>query len=402
MVTRPRTSSRIDAVRAWEAFDSRGHPTVGCEVVLRSGARGTALVPTGASTGQFEIADLRDGGLRYDGLGVSRAVEVIESVVASTVVGTPAADVDDVVSGPSNVTLAVSVAAARAAAADAGVPLWRALAQRMEPDGGPVSLPCPMVNVFSGGRHAEGGGQIQDFLAVPLEAPTFAEAIEHVWRVRREAARLVEQAHGTLWSRLVADEGGLALPAGNDEQPLTLLSEAIRRTGLPVGIAIDVAATQVDDPAGFLDVVVGWCDRHPVVSVEDPLDDADWSGWVAATTRLAPRQVVGDDVFATDSRRVHHAARIGAATAVLIKPNQIGTISGALAALLAAREHGYRTIVSARSGDTEDDAIADISVGWDAGQIKVGSLMRSERLAKYNRLLYLERVEQLRYAGWPG
>lgn len=402
MVTRQRPRSRIESVRAWEALDSRAHPTVGCEVVLLSGARGTALVPTGASTGQFEVADLRDGGPRFDGLGVRRAVEVIDSSVAAHLVGSPAADVDDLLDGPSNVTLAVSVAAARADAADAGVPLWRALAQRLATDGEPVSLPCPMVNIFSGGRHAEGGGQIQDFLAVPLEARTFAEAIEHVWLVRREAARLVEQAHGTLWSRLVADEGGLALPAGDDEQPLTLLSEAIRLTGLPVGIAIDVAATQVDDPAGFLDIVVGWCDRHPIVSVEDPLDDADWPGWVAATARLAPRQVVGDDLLATDAARVHHAAAIGAATAVLVKPNQIGTLSGARAALRAAREHGYRTIVSARSGDTEDDAIADIAVGWDAGQIKVGSLMRSERLAKYNRLLYLEQVERLPYAGWPG
>lgn len=391
----------VDAVHAWEALDSRAHPTVGCEVVLRGGARGVALVPTGASTGRFEVADLRDGGDRYGGLGVRQAVALVDGTVAAAVVGISARDVDDHLSGPSNVTLAVSLAAARAAAGQAGIPLWRSLAQRLGGDGA-VSLPCPMVNVFSGGRHAEGGGQIQDFLAVPLEATTFAEALEHVWLVRRAAARLVERAHGTLWSRLVADEGGLALPAGDDEEPLTLLSEAIEHTGLPVGIAIDVAATQVDDPAALLDMVVGWCDRYPVVSVEDPLDDTDWDGWVAATARLAPRQVVGDDLFATDARRVRHAAAIAAATAVLVKPNQIGTLAGARTALEAAREHGYRTVVSARSGDTEDDAIADIAVGWDAGQIKVGSLMRSERLAKYNRLLQLEKVDRLPYAGWPG
>jgi enolase len=384
----------ITEVRAWECLDSRGHPTVGCEVVA-GGARGVALVPTGASTGQHEVADLRDGGERYGGLGVRRAVERISRDVAALLTGRQLSEVDSLLTGPSNVTLGVSTAAAKAAAGDQ--PLWRHLAA-----GGPVSLPCPMVNVFSGGRHAEGGGTVQDYLAVPLGAATFAEAIEHVWEVRRRAAALVEAEHGRLWSRLVADEGGLALPGGDDERPLSLLAEAIAGSGLPVGIAIDVAATQVPDPDGLLATLARWCADYPIVSVEDPLGDEDWAGWARATALLAPRQVIGDDLFATDARRVRTGAERGAANAVLVKPNQVGTLSGAYDAVLAARAVGMRTVVSARSGDTEDDVIADLAVGWNAGQIKVGSLHRSERLAKYNRLLRLEALDGIGYAGWPG
>jgi len=394
----------VSGVRAWECLDSRGHPTVGCEVTAEGGATGVALVPTGASTGQHEVADLRDGGERYAGLGVRGAVAMIENEVADAVVGHPVDAVDEVLAGPSNVTLAVSVAAAKAAASAAGVPLWRFFADGADGSGGrgaagPVRLPCPMVNVFSGGRHAEGGGAIQDFLVVPLAAATFAEAIEHVWLVRRRAAALVEAEHGRLWSRLVADEGGLALPGGADQRPLELLTTAIDRAGVPAGIAIDVAATQTSFDREDL---LRWCRDYPVVSVEDPLGDADWAGWAALTADLAPRQVVGDDLFATDADRVATGARHGAANTVLIKPNQIGTLAGAWLAVRAARRAGYRTIVSARSGDTEDDLIADLAVGWDAGQIKVGSVQRSERLAKYNRLLRLEAVERLPYAGWPG
>ncbi|MGB3437669.1 MAG: phosphopyruvate hydratase [Actinophytocola sp.] len=391
------TAVRVTAVRAWECLDSRGHPTVGCLVTVGSGASAAALVPTGASTGQFEVADLRDGGDRYAGLGVRAAVAMIEGEIADAVVGWPVDEVDEVLTGPSNVTLGVSTAAAKAGAVAAGVPFWRYLA-----DGGPVSLPCPMVNIFSGGRHAEGGGTVQDYLAIPTGATTFAEAIEHVWRVRRRAAELVEAEHGRLWSRLVADEGGLALPGGDDERPLALLASAIADTGLPVGIAIDVAATQVPDPEALLTTLTRWCADYPIVSVEDPLGDNDWTGWADATTRLAPRQVVGDDLFATDAERVATGAKYGAANAVLVKPNQIGTLTGARAALLAARAAGFRTVVSARSGDTEDDTIADLATGWNAGQIKVGSVHRSERLAKYNRLLRLETVDRLPYAGWPG
>ncbi|TDV56441.1 phosphopyruvate hydratase [Actinophytocola oryzae] len=388
---------KVTSVRAWECLDSRGHPTIGCEVALEPGASATALVPTGASTGQYEVADLRDGGDRYAGLGVRSAVAMIEREIAGRIVGWPADEVDELLDGPSNVTLGVSTAVAKAAAAAAGVPLWAHLA-----GDGPVSLPCPMVNIFSGGRHAEGGGTIQDYLAVPTGATSFAEAMEHVWRVRRRAAELVAAEHGTLWSRLVADEGGLALPGGDDERPLAMLAQAIAETGLPVGIAIDVAATQVPDPDALVDTLARWCATYPIVSVEDPLGDSDWDGWTKVTARLSPRQVIGDDLFATDADRVRTGAQHGAANAVLVKPNQVGTLSGAHQALTAARAVDYRTVVSARSGDTEDDAIADLAVGWNAGQIKVGSVHRSERLAKYNRLLRLEALDGIRYAVWPG
>lgn len=389
-------SNEVAAVRAWEALDSRGHPTVGCVVTLADGHCGRALVPTGASTGRFEVADLRDGGERYGGLGTRDAVAMIDGPVAEKLAGVPAAEVDGHVSGPSNVTLAVSQAALKARAAAAGVPVWQLLA-----DGGPATLPCPMVNVFSGGRHAEGGGRIQDFLAIPLRASTFADAIETVWRVRKAAAALTEETYGRLAASLVADEGGLAVRATDDAEPLQLLTEAIERVGEPVGIGIDVAATQIERPDEFLAVVASWVQRFPVVSVEDPLGDEDWAGWRSATEQLGSIQLVGDDLFATDPERVRKAAGLGVANTVLIKPNQIGSLAGARAAMQEATRHDYASIVSARSGDTEDDLIADLAVGWAAGQIKIGSLMRSERLAKYNRLLEIEALHGLPYAGWP-
>ncbi|HEX5566188.1 MAG TPA: phosphopyruvate hydratase [Streptomyces sp.] len=386
----------VIGVRAWEALDSRAHPTVGCVVSLEGGYEGRALVPTGASVGRFEVADLRDGGTRYAGLGVREAVERINRGVAADLTGLPVSEVDSCLSGPSNVTLAVSLAAARAAAVASGLPLWRYLSRR-----GEFGLPCPMVNVFSGGRHAEGGVRIQDFLAVPLAARTFAEAIEVVWRVRRRAAQLTEERHGTLMSRLVADEGGLAVLAGDDAEPLELLARAIEDVGEPVGIAIDVAATQIERPEEFLGTLEDWCARYPIVSVEDPLDDDDWDGWTQATKRLGHLQLVGDDLFATSAERVEKAAGLGVANTVLVKPNQIGTLAGAARTVATARRHGYATVVSARSGDTEDDLIADLAVGWNAGQIKVGSVMRSERLAKYNRLLEIEALDGVPYGGWP-
>ncbi|MYV99892.1 phosphopyruvate hydratase, partial [Streptomyces sp. SID3343] len=275
-----------------------------------------------------------------------------------------------------------------------GQPLWRRLGD------GTHTLPCPMVNIFSGGRHAEGGVRIQDFLAVPLAAGSFAEAIDVVWRVRRRAAELTAERHGTLMSRLVADEGGLAVLAGDDAEPLELLSRAIDDVGERVGVAIDVAATQIDRPEQFLDTLEAWTKTYPIVSIEDPLGDDDWAGWTDATRRFGHLQLVGDDLFATSADRVDHAAALGVANTVLVKPNQIGTLGRTETTLAAARRHGYATIVSARSGDTEDDVIADLAVGWNAGQIKIGSLMRSERLAKYNRLLEIEALDGVTYGGW--
>lgn len=392
----------IRRVVAWEALDSRGHPTVGCRVELASGAIGRSFVPTGASTGNFERADIRDGGERYGGLGVQRAVQLITEDWAARLAGMEASSVeaalDDVPDAPSNVTLALSQATVKALAAAANLPVWHYL---VESTGSAPALPTPMVNIFSGGRHAEGGLRVQDFLAIPLAATSMAEAVEVVWRIRREASQLVAQRYGTLQSKLVADEGGLAIPGTDETEPLAMLTEAIDKSGVSAGIGIDVAATQLDDVEGFGQVLQDWVQTYPIVSVEDPAGDDDWAAWKVLQRKLSTIQLVGDDLFATNAARVSYGARMGVANAVLIKPNQAGTLARAYAAVEVAREHGFSQIVSARSGDTEDDLIADLAVGWGAGQIKIGSVHRSERLAKYNRLLEIEKLHpHLTFRRW--
>lgn len=389
----------VTRVDAWECLDSRGNPTLGARVELSDGSAGNAVAPQGASTGQFERADLRDGGERYSGRGNRRAAELAAGEFASRISGADSATSVDIAleGGPSNITVALSIAASRAFARSAGQEWWQYLASYG--DHAPV-MPVPMVNIFSGGRHAEGGGRIQDYLALPTGAASIAEAIEHAWEVRRAAAALVERRWGRLAATLVADEGGLAVPVQDDELPLALLTEAIESTGLPVGIALDIAANEIPDRSGLLDSVASWVEDYPVISVEDVTPDDDWAGWSEAGRRLGHVQLVGDDLLATDAARVELAARHRAVNAVLVKPNQIGTLSGAHAALLAGQAHGMSAVVSARSGDTEDDAIAELAIGWGAGQIKIGSLTRSERLSKYNRLIELESRFGLPFAGW--
>lgn len=405
----------ISSVFAWEAFDSRGTPTVACEVVLGGGASGSATVPSGASTGRYEAHELRDGGLRYGGLGVRSAVESVNRTLGPGVAGLDAADqrgVDralreldgtpDLSRLGANAVLAVSVAAALAAAGAGSVPLHRAL----DPAG--LLLPLPMVNIVSGGAHARGAGvDVQDFLAVPVGAASFAEAIEWAWRVRTSAGELARERG--LPASLVADEGGLGLSLASNRAGLELLVEAIERAGFvpggEVSLAVDVAATQLAVPGGYelaseqrvltstelVDELDEWCSFFPIVSLEDPLAEDDWPGWHEITTRLGGRvQLLGDDLFVTNVDRLAKGIEEGAANAVLVKPNQIGTLSGALDAVERARAAGYATVVSARSGDTEDAWLADLAVGWRAGQIKVGSTARSERTAKWNRLLWIE------------
>jgi enolase len=301
-----------------------------------------------------------------------------------------------------NAVLAVSVATALAAAAAHDLPLYRWLA----PDGEPL-LPLPMINILSGGAHAGGAVDMQDFLAVPVGATSFAEAIEWVWRVRR-ATVAVAAARG-LPVALVADEGGLGLPLPSNRAALDLLQEGIERSGLTPGeqiaIAIDVAATQLVTPGGYrlraegrelvaeqlIEELETWLAAAPIVSLEDPLGDDDWEGWAEASRRLGTRvQLLGDDLFVTDLSRLERGIAAGVGNAVLVKPNQIGTLSTAHAVVARAQSAGYATVVSARSGETEDAWLADLAVGWRAGQIKVGSLTRSERTAKWNRLLQIE------------
>jgi len=407
--------TRIAAVFAWEALDSRGTPTVACEVELVGGVRAQATVPSGASTGSHEAMEKRDGGDRYGGRGVLGAVANVNDDIGPMIVGRaiddPAA-LDDLVRAHdgspnlerlgANAVLAVSVALWRAAAEAEGAPLWRYLC----PDEPPL-LPMPMVNIISGGAHAARAVDFQDFLVIPLGAPTFAAAIEWAWRVRRAAASLIEGMGAP--SVMVADEGGLAAPFDSNEQPMAVISKAIEaagfRPGDDVAIAIDVAATQLWNgtgyemaseartisAAGMTALLTRWADVYPLVSIEDPHAEDDWEGWAGCSAALNDRlQLIGDDLFCTNVERLERGIADGSANAVLVKPNQIGSLADARRVLDRAHAAGFATVVSARSGDTEDDWLADLAVGWRAGQIKVGSLTRSERQAKWNRLLRIE------------
>jgi enolase len=407
----------IESVFAWEALDSRGIPTVAAEVTLRGGARGTATVPSGASTGTYEARELRDGGTRYGGKGVTAAVAAVNGPLARAVRGIDAGkqelvdgalrDADETPSLSrlgSNSVLAVSVASALAAAEAAGQPLYRAAA----PENSTVILPLPMINIISGGAHAGRSLDIQDLLVMPVGAESFAEAIEMAWRVRRGTAAALD-ARG-LPTALVADEGGLGPLLPSNRAALLALYDGIERAGLTPGddaaIAIDVAATQFYDrttghyrlaldnrelDAGeWIAELAEWCRNFPIVSVEDPLADQDWASWRIAATELAGIQLLGDDLFVTDSTRLARGVDDRIANAVLVKPNQTGTLTDAARVVDQARAAGFATVLSARSGETEDSWLADLAVAWQTRQIKVGSTMRSERTAKWNRLLRIE------------
>lgn len=422
------SSTTVSSVQAWEALDSRGRPTVAAQVSLRGGVRAQALVPSGASTGSHEALELRDGGDRYAGRGVRGAVRNVIGPLAQAVTGLDVADPDVVdvalrsadpdpgyATLGANAVLAVSIAATKAAAAAAGSSLARYLAPP-----GPLLLPMPMVNIISGGAHAGGLIDVQDLLVVPTGAADLAEAIRCCVAVRDATAHVAAQ-QGHREAVLVADEGGLGLALGSNRAALELLVAGIEHAGFDPGgdvhIALDVASTElfrdgsyelaVDgrrlSSAELVAEVAGWCDLFPVVSVEDLLAEDDWEGWAGATALLGERvELVGDDLFVTDLARLRRGIESRAANSVLVKVNQNGTLTGARDVLEAAHRGGYRTVVSARSGETEDSWLADLAVGWSSGQIKVGSTHRSERTSKWNRLLELEALEETTFAGpWP-
>lgn len=415
--------SEITAVDAWEVLDSRGHPTVRAEV-RTDGAAGRFTVPAGASTGRFEAVERRDGGDRYGGMGVQAAVTAVQNEL-DEVVGHDVSDqagIDATLERTdgtanfsrlgANAVLAVSGAVLHAASATAEQPLYQYVAEQYA---AAPSLPTPMINVLSGGLHAEGGIEIQDFLIVPHDAAAINDAVETAWAVRDAVRRtIVEDGHRPL----VADEGGFAPPLDEIADAFSLLLAGIERAGYvpgkEVSIAVDVAASHFYDPASetyrlesvdrrlsrreLIDLVVEWTEQYPICSIEDPLAEDDWAGWALLADRLDDVQLLGDDLLVTNRERLQRAVDEGVATAVLVKPNQAGTITRAIDVVRAARDAGIETVVSARSGETCDATIADLAVGLDAGQIKIGSLARSERLAKYNRLLEIDRFAEIPYA----
>lgn len=402
-------ASVVTSVRAWEALDSRGRPTVACAVELADGRCGRVVVPSGASTGTYEAVELRDGGPRYGGYGVRKAVANVNDVLGPAVIGRDAADQRDVdtylrdLDGTdtlsrlgANAVLAVSLA------------VWSAASDgTISESTQPVGLPLPMFNIISGGAHARGGIDVQDLLVIPIGAQSVADAVEWGWRVRR-ATDEVASARG-LTAGLVADEGGLGPALRKNRDALNLLVDGIQASGLAPGvdvaIAIDVAATQLADDDGYwlrcedrrldpqewLAVLLEWIDAYPICSVEDPFSDDDWESWAELTKAVGDRiQIIGDDLFVTHHARLERGIAEQAANSVLVKPNQVGTVTDAATVVETAHAHGVRTVVSARSGDTEDVWLTDLAVRWQAGQLKVGSLTRSERTAKWNRLLELE------------
>lgn len=421
------TSTRIIDIRARQIFDSRGRPTVEADVILEGGVSGRAASPSGASRGAAEAHELRDGDASvYGGRGVLKAVAGVHDVLRGVAVGRDALDQSGLDAAlraadgtpqlsrlGGNAVLAVSLANTRAAAAATGQPLWRHIAALMGT--GRPTLPMPMVNILSGGLHAGRGMDVQDFLAIPVGAASFAEALAWVSRVRDAAAGLCEEAGITT---LLADEGGLSPGFARTEDALEMMVRAIARAGLrpgeDVAIALDIAASSLVGADGryafaragrtyaseeLVAQLAAWMQAFPIVSVEDGLGEEDWGHWGALTQALGHGQVVGDDLFCTQPDRIARGGREGAGNCVLVKVNQIGDFTGACAAVAQARAQGFATVVSARSGETEDSFIADFAVGAAAGQIKVGSVRNSERMTKYNQLLRIEVESGAPFAG---
>ncbi len=409
--------SAIVDVRAREILDSRGNPTVEAEVTLETGIRGRAAVPSGASTGAHEAVELRDGDRdRYLGKGVLRAVENVNTSIAYSIRGFEAREQLDIdrtmieLDGTpnkrnlgANAILSVSMAVARAAALENHMPLWRYLADA----GGADTLPVPMMNILNGGAHAPNNVDIQEFMIMPVGAERFSDALRMGVEVFHHLKRVLDRLGK---STAVGDEGGFAPDLASNEEAVELVLEAIESAGYSPGkdvvLALDAAATEFfedgeyvfrwsggerRDATGMVSFWKEWVDRYPIRSLEDPLDENDWHAWKALTEEVGERtQIVGDDLFVTNSQRLEQGIRDQSANAILIKVNQIGTLTETLGAMQLAAEAGFASVVSHRSGETEDTFIADLAVATGAGQIKTGSASRTDRVAKYNQLLRIE------------
>lgn len=412
--------SAIRHLSARQILDSRSNPTIEVAIELASGVHAVASVPSGLSTGRHEARELRDGGTAFGGMGVQKAVANVNGEIEKVVRGRDAEDqkgLDEVLiklDGTAtkerlgaNAILGVSLAVARAAALEAGLPLFAHLGTGNE-------LPVPFLNVVNGGRHADNALAIQEFLIVPSGRPTFAEAMRAASEIYRSLKRIL-QARGQRTA--VGDEGGFAPDLHDDEEAIRLLVEAIGEAGYESGkdvaIAIDPAASEIREGDGYriggrtlsreawVDLLDAWLDTYPIVSLEDPMAEDDEAGWRLVTERLGGRvQIIGDDNFVTQTSRLEAGAKAGIANAILIKPNQVGTLTETIETVHRAKELGYRTLLSHRSGETEDTFIADFAVGLELGQIKTGAPARGERVAKYNRLMAIEdELETPRFAG---
>jgi enolase len=406
--------SGIDRVHARQVLDSRGNPTVEVDVLLKSGAAGRAAVPSGASTGEFEAVELRDGGDSWGGKGVSKAVANVNGELAEVVNGIDPADQEALdramieLDGTqnkarlgANAILGVSLAAAKAAASETGQPLWRYLGGE-----GAHVLPVPMMNVLNGGAHADNRVDFQEFMIVPVGAPSFGDGLRMGAEVFHALKRTL---HDEGLSTAVGDEGGFAPDLDSNEAALQELVRGIEAAGLQPGedvaIALDPATSEIFGNGAYelehegrtlsaADMAGYWAEmaeRYPIVSIEDGMDEEDWDGWKALTERIGDRvQLVGDDLFVTNTERLSRGIEQGVANSILIKVNQIGTLSETLAAIRMAEEAGYSAVMSHRSGETEDTTIADLAVATGCGQIKTGAPSRSDRVAKYNQLLRIE------------
>ncbi|WP_198969469.1 phosphopyruvate hydratase [Xylophilus sp. ASV27] len=399
-----------------EVLDSRGNPTVECDVLLESGVMGRAAVPSGASTGSREAIELRDGDKsRYLGKGVLKAVEHINTEISEAVLGLDASEqafldrtlidldgTDNKGRLGANAMLAVSMAVARAAAEESGLPLYRYFGGM-----GGMQLPVPMMNVINGGAHANNSLDLQEFMIIPVGAPSFREAVRYGAEVFHALKKIINERG---MSTAVGDEGGFAPSVENHEAAIQLILEAIDKAGFTAGeqiaLGLDCAASEFYkdgqyvlegegglklSAAQWTDMLAAWCDKYPIISIEDGMAEGDWDGWKHLTERLGRRvQLVGDDLFVTNTKIFKEGIDKGIANSILIKINQIGTLTETFAAIEMAKRAGYTAVISHRSGETEDSTIADIAVGTNAGQIKTGSLSRSDRTAKYNQLLRIE------------
>ncbi|PMR70559.1 phosphopyruvate hydratase [Halomonas heilongjiangensis] len=411
--------TKIVDIRALEVLDSRGNPTVQAEVRLESGAVGVACAPSGASTGSREALELRDGDkARYLGKGVLKAVEAVKGPIRERLLGMDARDqhglddamleldgTDNKATLGANAILAVSLAAAKAAANAKGMPLYAHIAE-LYGQPGQYSMPLPMMNILNGGEHADNNVDIQEFMVQPVGAPNFREGLRMGAEIFH-ALKKVLSAKGLATS--VGDEGGFAPNLASNAEALAVIKQAVSDAGYELGrdvtLALDCASSEfyrdgkydlagegkVFDAAGFVDYLAELCDQFPIVSIEDGMDESDWAGWKALTDKLGDRvQLVGDDLFVTNTKILKRGIDEQIGNSILIKFNQIGSLSETLEAIRMAQDAGFTAVISHRSGETEDTTIADLAVGTCAGQIKTGSLSRSDRVAKYNRLLVIE------------